>query len=176
MTLRRHSAYLGRRAHLHEAVLERFVMSAAGDRYTMHLAPRIDRFLIPWTRGRFSSLGHRRVGSLTSTGAKSGLERTNPVLLIPMTDGLLAIGSNYGRPTHPSWSANLIAHPTCTIEYDGSRGRYHARLLEGAERAETWATVVDYSIAYRRYEARCAPRQIRVFLLTPEAEPVDLAD
>ena len=38
------------------------------------------------------------------------LPRSQPLALIDDSDGLLATGSNYGRPTHPSWSS--ICSPT----------------------------------------------------------------
>lgn len=167
MPLRRYSNYLGRRARLHEALLEKFVMSPLGYQYTLRLAPRIDRVLIPRTHGRFSSLGHNRVGMMTTTGAKSGIERTNPVLLIDVGDALLAVASNYGLPTHPAWSTNLLANPNCEVEYLGPRAPHRAQHLTGEEREQAWDTIVDYSIAYERYAANCAPRQIRVFRLTP---------
>ncbi len=166
MVVRRYSNYLGRRVRLDEAVLERFVMSRVGYQYLLWLAPRIDRVVIPRTHGRLSSLGRNRVGMLTTTGAKSGRQRTNPVGLIGDGDALLAIGSNYGRPTHPSWSANLLAHPECEIEFRGSRERYRARLLAGEERDAAWKTAVDFYAGYARYAETCAPRQIRVLELT----------
>ena len=142
-------------------------MSPVGYRYTLRVGPRIDRVLIPRTRGRFSSLGPNRVGMMTTTGAKSGLLRTNPVALIGLDDGLMAIGSNYGLPSHPSWSANLLAHPDCEVEFRGAQARYRARLLEGEERDRAWETSVDWFAGYAQYAAWCSPRQIRMFLLTP---------
>lgn len=167
MPLRRYSTYRGRRLRLDEALLEKLVMSPIGYQYTLRLAPRIDRVLIPRTHGRFSSLGPNRVGLMTTVGAKSGIPRTNPVVLIDVGDGLLAIGSNYGRATHPSWSANLIANPDCQVEYLGPPAPYRAQLLAGEEREKAWNTIVDYSVGYERYAENCAPRQIRVFRLTP---------
>ena len=74
-------------------------MSPLGYQFVLHLAPRIDKVLIPPTNGRLSSMGIGRVGLVTTTGAKSGLQRTQPLTLINDSDGLLAIGSNYGRAT-----------------------------------------------------------------------------
>lgn len=167
MAFRRYSEYRGRRARWDEALLERLVMSPVGYQYTLRLAPRIDRVLIPRTHGRFSSLGPNRVGLMTTTGAKSGALRTNPVALIEVPDGLMAIGSNYGRPTHPSWSANLLAHPDCRVEFRGFEARYRARLLEGEERERAWETSVDWFAGFTQYADMCSPRQIRMFLLTP---------
>ena len=91
--------------------MERALMSPAGYQFLVHLAPRIDKAVIPRTRGRLSSAGFDVVGLVTTTGAKSGQPRTQPLVLIDDGNGLLAIGSNYGRPSHPAWSANLLAHP-----------------------------------------------------------------
>lgn len=142
-------------------------MSPVGYQFLLHLAPRIDKMLIPPTNGRLSSAGIGRVGLVTTTGAKSGLQRTNPLTLIKDSDGLLAIGSNYGRPPHPAWSANLLAHPECTAEFMAPSAQYRAELLTGDARASAWATATDFYAGYERYRASCAPREIRVFRLRP---------
>jgi hypothetical protein len=90
---------------IHESLMERALMSPLGYQFVLHLAPRIDKVLIPPTNGRLSSIGIGRVGLVTTTGAKSGLQRTQPLTLINDSGGLLAIGSNYGRAQHPAWSA-----------------------------------------------------------------------
>jgi deazaflavin-dependent oxidoreductase (nitroreductase family) len=148
-------------------VLERVVMRPVGYQYLLHAAPHIDKVLIPRTHGRLSSMGFGKVGLVTTTGAKSGRPRTHPLALIDDSDGLLAIGSNYGRPTHPGWSANLLAHPDCTVEFLGPSAKYRAELLTGDARAAAWATAVDFYRGYETYRANCAPRQIRLFRLRP---------
>jgi deazaflavin-dependent oxidoreductase (nitroreductase family) len=167
VALRRESALRGRRLRLGEALTERFAMSRAGYWFLLHVAPRIDKATIPRTKGRISSTGFDKVGLVTTTGAKSGQERTHPLALIDDGDGLLAIGSNYGRPIHPAWSANLLAHPECTVEFRGPPTRYRAELLTSDARAAAWATAVDFYAGYERYRTRCAPREIRVFRLRP---------
>jgi hypothetical protein len=57
VAFRRYSSYRGRHARWDEALLERLVMSPVGYQYTLHVGPRIDRVLIPRTRGRFSTTG-----------------------------------------------------------------------------------------------------------------------
>jgi deazaflavin-dependent oxidoreductase (nitroreductase family) len=167
MALRRESPFRGRRLRLDEALFERFAMSPAGYLFGLHLAPRIDKALIPRTKGRLSALGIDKVGLVTTTGAKSGKPRTHPLALVDDSDGLLAIGSNYGRPNHPAWSANLLAHPECTIEFKGPPSKYRAELLTGDARSAAWARIVDFYAGYERYRASCAPREIRVFRLWP---------
>lgn len=167
MAFRRESPLRGRRLHIYEALGERFGMSRAGSWYSLHVSPRIDKILIPRTNGRMSSAGLDKTGLVTSTGAKSGQQRTHPLTLIEDSDGLLAIGSNYGRPKHPGWSANLLANPECTVEFTGSPRRYRAELLSGEARAAAWATAVDFYAGYDGYRVSCAPREIRVFRLRP---------
>jgi deazaflavin-dependent oxidoreductase (nitroreductase family) len=133
------------------------------------VAPHIDKVLIPRTNGRLSSAGIDKVGLVTSTGAKSGQQRIHPLALHDDGEGLLAIGSNYGRPNHPAWSANLLAHPECTVEFMGPPKRYQAELLTGDARASAWDTAVDVYAGYDSYRANCAPREIRVFRLRPVA-------
>jgi deazaflavin-dependent oxidoreductase (nitroreductase family) len=167
MALRRYSPIRGRTLRLHEVLMERFAMSAVGTQFMLHVAPRIDKVLIPRTNGRLSSAGVDYVGLVTTTGAKSGRPRTQPLVLIDDGDGLLAIGSNYGRPKHPAWSANLLAHPDCTVQFGGPPAPYRAELLTGDERAAAWDCANDQYAGYRAYEAKCAPRKIRVFRLRP---------
>lgn len=142
-------------------------MSRAGAVLGTHVMPRLDKVLIPRTKGRLSGMGLDKVGLVTSTGAKSGRPRTNPLTLIDDSNGLLAIGSNYGRPTHPGWSANLLANPECTVEYKGPPRQYRAELLTGDAREAAWATAVDFYAGYEAYRVKCAPREIRVFRLRP---------
>ncbi|ORW58063.1 hypothetical protein AWC20_12540 [Mycobacterium parmense] len=152
-----------------EALFERAAMSRAGSLLGKYLAPRIDKVLIPRTNGHLSTMGTDKVGLVTTVGAKSGKPRSQPLALIDDGHGLLAIGSNYGREKHPGWSANLLAHPDCTIELNGPPAPYRAELLDGDERAAAWATAVDVYAGYEAYRANCAPRKIRIFRLRPVA-------
>ena len=169
MVLRRESPIRGRRLRLDEALMERVLMSPAGYRFLLHVAPRIDKVLIPRTNGRLSSAGVGKSGLVTTTGAKSGKLRTHPLVLIADDDGLLAIGSNYGRPPHPGWTANLLSHPECTVEFMAPPAQYRAELLTGEARASAWDKATDFYASYERYRASCAPREIRLFRLRPIA-------
>jgi deazaflavin-dependent oxidoreductase (nitroreductase family) len=149
--------------------MERFAMTPLGTQFMLHVAPRVDKVLIPRTNGRLSSGGVDFVGLITTTGAKSGQPRVQPLAFIDDGDGLVAIGSNYGRPKHPAWSANLLAHPECTVEFRGPAAPYRAELLDGEARAAAWAAANDWYAGYESYRGKCAPREIRVFRLRPTA-------
>ena len=113
-------------------------MSPAGYRFLLRMAAGIDKVLIPRTHGRLSSVGIDKVGLVTTTGAKSGKLRTHALVLIADHDGLLAIGSNYGRPPHPAWTANLLAHPEYTVEFMGPPAQYRAESeKENAQQKKT---------------------------------------
>lgn len=167
MPWRRYSPLRGRRLRPHEVGLEKFAMSRAGNWYLMHVAPKVDKAVIPRTNGALSSMGLKKVGILTSIGAKSGHRRPQPLVMVQDGADLLVIGSNYGGPTHPSWSANLIANPDCEVTFRGPIRPYRAALLTDEARADAWEKVVDYYNGYRVYAETCAPRVIRLFRLSP---------
>src|SRR5262245_1956657 len=53
---------------------------------------------------------------LTSTGAKSGAQRTNPVAYFDIDDKIYVVGSAAGRDSSPAWVFNLRAHPDVQVE------------------------------------------------------------
>ena len=53
----------------------------------------------------------REVCLLKMTGAKSGKERTVPLMYVPYNDGAIVVASQGGAPTSPVWHKNLIANP-----------------------------------------------------------------
>ena len=167
MAWRRYSEIRGRRLRPHEVLLERFAMSKVGYWFLLHVAPQIDTWVIPRTKGRLSSMGFNKIGTLSTVGAKSGQRRTQPLVMIEDGDGLLVIGSNYGRAKHPGWAHNLVADPQCDVVFRGPSRPYTANLLAGDERRDAWARAVDFYAGYTTYERTSAPRAIRVFRLSP---------
>jgi deazaflavin-dependent oxidoreductase (nitroreductase family) len=68
--------------------------------------------------GRFvGSLGlGRKVLLLTTTGRKSGLERTTPLVYMPHGNDAIIYPSNGGKETPPAWWLNLQANAIATIQ------------------------------------------------------------
>jgi len=124
---------------------------------------------------RFSTNG--RVGVLdltglpnvqiTTSGRKTGLARTATVQYVPYKDGLLVVGSNWGRERHPSWSANLSAAQRVTVRRRGHRFVAKVGLLTGDERDKAWAAVLAHWPNYQIAQDRADGRRFRLFLLTP---------
>ena len=133
---------------------------------TLHL---VDGAVFKITRGRatFTSwLAGLPVAWLTTTGAKSGAERTSPVLAIPSGDGrLVVIASNYGQRNNPSWYHNSRANPRTRIHFDGAEQEMVARVLEGDEREQWYERGIEIYPGWVQYRKR-APRQIPVIELS----------
>jgi deazaflavin-dependent oxidoreductase (nitroreductase family) len=105
---------------------------------------------------------------LTTTGRRSGLPRQTPLICLPEDDGgFVVVGSNFGRDSHPAWTANLIDQPKAEVGYRGRRIPVVGELLEDAERAEVWPRLLRIWSVYDAYVERADNRQIRVFRLTP---------
>jgi len=126
---------------------------------------------------RFLSVG--RVGVLelaglpgvriTASGRKTGLARTATVLCAPVDEGLIVVGSNWGRRCHPSWSANLKSAQQVSVRRGRQVFTAKVRLLTGEERTTAWATVLEQWPNYRIAESLSGGRRFRLFLLTPTA-------
>ncbi|WP_329464629.1 nitroreductase family deazaflavin-dependent oxidoreductase [Streptomyces sp. NBC_01431] len=139
-------------------------------RLAPHFVPAMDRAVHRLTRGRVILSARMLPGVvLTARGAKSGITRTTPLACMPEETGTwLLIGSNFGRPGHPAWTANLLAHPDAKISWKGRDIAVRARLLAGEERAEAWRAALDFWPPYATYQARIE-REIRLFRLEPRA-------
>lgn len=106
---------------------------------------------------------------LTTTGRKSGQQRTAPVVYLAEGESYVVIGSNAGHSRTPAWSLNLKATPEAEVEVGRRRVPVRARVAEGEERADLWRRHnVQYS-GFDEYEAR-TDRDIALFVLEPLAK------
>ncbi|MER7403899.1 nitroreductase/quinone reductase family protein [Streptomyces sp. NPDC000070] len=134
-------------------------------RVAPYVFPALDRAVHRLTHGKVLLSAQLLPGVvLTSTGARSGLPRRTPLACVPEDGGRswLLVGSNFGRPGHPAWSHNLLAHPQAEISWKGRDIPVTARLLEGPERAAAWQAVLAFWPPYAAYQAR-VEREIRLF-------------
>lgn len=107
------------------------------------------------TGGSVSRFG-RSLVLLHQIGAKSGVERVNPVMGIRTSeDTWLIAASKAGADDNPAWYHNLLAHPDITIETpDDGEVAVTARDLAGDERDAAWARFTAASPGFRQYEER----------------------
>jgi deazaflavin-dependent oxidoreductase (nitroreductase family) len=105
---------------------------------------------------------------LTTKGAKSGQQRTIPIMYIPDGNRLIVIASNAGAPTHPDWYHNLVAHREVTVEVGSETFDATAIVLEGTPRQEMWTRIVELYPFFTEHQAKIT-RQIPLIALERRA-------
>ncbi len=101
---------------------------------------------------------------LTTTGARSGQSRTNPLAYSRDGDRLVVIASKGGAPTSPDWYHNLMAHPEATVEMGGERFPVRASFPQGEERTRLYDQQAAQMPNFAEYQRNTA-RQIPVIVL-----------
>lgn len=94
-----------------------------------------------------------RILLLTTTGAKSGLERVNPVVCRVEGDDIYVFASKAGAPTDPDWYHNLVANPEVGVELGADRFAARAVVLEGSERDRVYAAHAEQFPTFAEYQA-----------------------
>ena len=134
----------------------------------------IDRRVFKLTTGRMS-LRHRGTSLnrnalhdllLTTTGKRSGKQRSTPVLFLDHDGGYVIVGSRYGTDSHPHWTANLLAKPEATVLVRGREEKVRAHKLTQSELDQLWPRLLELYPNWRDYRER-TDREFRAFHLTP---------
>ncbi|MEK6688538.1 MAG: nitroreductase family deazaflavin-dependent oxidoreductase [Gemmatimonadota bacterium] len=97
---------------------------------------------------------------LTHTGAKSGKQRTNPLVYYAEGDTLFIFGSKGGAATNPDWYHNLAANPAATIEAGTEKYDVEAEVITGPERDRIYtanATLIPTFGQYQKNTSRTIP-------------------
>jgi deazaflavin-dependent oxidoreductase (nitroreductase family) len=125
--------------------------------------------------GRFvGSVGlGRKVLLLTTTGRKSGLERTTPLVYMPHSDDVIVYPSNGGKEAEPAWWLNLQTNPTGTIQLGKTTHQVQARRATAEEYAALWPQAEQYNPHWRTY-AQTVARLIPLVLLEGHFRPLDV--
>ncbi len=104
---------------------------------------------------------------MVSTGAKSGQPRTSPLLYLRTGLDIVVVGTNFGQPSHPGWTANLLAHPKAVVTIGGVTIEVSASLLGEEEWREQFPRFVTLYPGYANYIERRQGLTPRMFRLTP---------
>jgi deazaflavin-dependent oxidoreductase (nitroreductase family) len=91
---------------------------------------------------------------LTTTGAKSGELRTNPIMYLVDGDRLLVFASKSGAPTNPDWYHNIVANPTASVEVGGEHYDVNATVLTGDERDRQYARQAELYPGFAEYQEK----------------------
>jgi deazaflavin-dependent oxidoreductase (nitroreductase family) len=101
---------------------------------------------------------------LTTTGAKSGKERTAPLAYLRDGDRAVIFGSKAGADTHPDWFHNLRANPRVRVELGTETFDADAVITDGAERDRLFELQKQVMPPFAEYEAK-TDRVIPVIVL-----------
>jgi deazaflavin-dependent oxidoreductase (nitroreductase family) len=120
------------------------------------------------TNGR---IGHRFPGGpqmllLDHVGAKSGIERTTPLVYFEDGPNVVIVASKGGHPRNPAWYHNLRASADTTVQIGAERRAVHARVATPEERERLWPKAVATYSGYRGYQQR-TDREIPLVILEP---------
>lgn len=101
---------------------------------------------------------------LTTTGRRSGEQRTHPLIYREHGDAYLVVASKGGADSPPGWLLNLQADPNVHVQVKGDRFAAHARVATPEEQPVMWQRMVEVWPAYAEYQQKTA-RQIPVVVL-----------
>ncbi len=129
----------------------------------------LNTFVYRLTGGRLmGTIGGREVCLVTMTGAKSGKQRTVPLMYVPYEDGVIIVASLGGAPKHPVWYYNLVSNPDIEVQYRRRKLKLRARRVDADEKTRVWPTCVEHYPPYEDYQRR-TDRDIPVFVCEPRA-------
>jgi deazaflavin-dependent oxidoreductase (nitroreductase family) len=135
-----------------------FLRTGVGRWLAKNIAPKVDPWLLRATGGRLAMGLMLPSALLTTTGARTGQPRTNPVFYFHDGPDVIVIASNYGADKHPAWYHNVSANPRVQIATnDGGPVLFADAVTDPAERKRLWAMadrVYPLWPDYRRHAAR----------------------
>ncbi len=102
---------------------------------------------------------------LHHVGAKTGIERVNPLMYQEVDRGFAVFASKGGADHNPDWYHNLLANPETTIELGTEAVAVLARVAEGEERLRIWERQKREWPNFAEYEAKTARDVIPVLVL-----------
>jgi deazaflavin-dependent oxidoreductase (nitroreductase family) len=122
-----------------------------------------------WYRATDGLVGGNVFGApillLTTTGRKSGLPRTTPLLYLRDGDDYVVIASYGGSDRDPEWWRNLRADDAAKVQAGRSKLDVRAHAASGDERSRLWKRITSLYPIYSLYERRTT-REIPVVVLS----------
>lgn len=139
-------------------------------RWFIRAAWKFHKGLYRWSGGR---LGLRRpnddrygLGFLTTTGRRSGIDRSVMIAYYEDGDDLVTMAMNGWGAPEPAWWLNLQARPEATLVIPGTTLDVVARAASGEERDRLWDRWRRLDKGLDGYAAR-RPTETAVVIFTP---------
>ena len=106
---------------------------------------------------------------LHTTGARSGLERVNPMMYLADGGRMYVFASKAGADAHPDWYVNLVKTPEVTVEVGEETFAATATPLAEEERAQVYAKQAALYPGFAEYQTKTT-RIIPVVVLDRSTE------
>ena len=139
-------------------------------RWVITTAWKIHRALYRVSKGRF---GLRRakgdtygLAQLTTTGRRSGLERSVMIGYFCDGDDIVTMAMNGWGAAEPAWWLNLQSEPTANLTMPNGTVAVTARAAAGPERDRLWQRWSEIDEGLDGYASR-RPNETAVVILTP---------
>ena len=104
---------------------------------------------------------------LTTTGRRSGEERSTPLIYGKHADDYVVVASKGGAEADPAWYLNLSADPEVTVQVREDRFKARARKASPDEKPGLWKMMTERWPAYDEYQHKTT-RDIPVVVLERE--------
>src|SRR6266704_3106696 len=106
---------------------------------------------------------------LTTTGRKSGKQRTLPLIYIMDDSAYVITASAGGADKHPGWFFNIRSNPQATIQVKDAHIKVKAEVGEQEKKSEFWPRLLELAPNFAVYEKRTS-REIPMVILPPLEE------
>ncbi len=120
------------------------------------------------------SIGGRFRGApvllLTTTGRKTGKQRTTPLLYLADYTNLAVVASNGGRDRAPSWWSNLKRNPGVQVQIRRVKRSVTAVQATKEEKRRLWPLLTKMYPPYDDYQRR-TKREIPVVIMRASSAP-----
>lgn len=90
---------------------------------------------------------------LTTTGRRSGLPRTTPLIYLRDGGRIVVVASQGGMARHPQWYLNLRDEPRVQVQVGREVREMQARTAGPAERDELWPRLVRTYADFATYQS-----------------------
>lgn len=131
------------------------------------LIPATHAALYRGTGGQLGGkVGNLPILLLTTTGRKSGQQRTTPLAYLMDGSAYVVTASNAGRAYVPAWWLNLQSNPRAVLQVGRRVLPVTATRATPEEKGRLWATLVSRAPMYDGYQKR-ATRDIPMVMLRP---------
>src|SRR5690242_15137204 len=91
---------------------------------------------------------------LTTTGRKTGKQRTTPLLYLRDGDNLATVASNGGSDRPPTWWLNLKSNPEAQIQIGRKVTRVRAEQASPDEKSRLWPLLTSMYPTYNEYQKK----------------------